>query len=175
MDEEEIDLKKQKKQFLIFCICVSIFSILVYIVFVPKPVQYDNVQNFKITNSVITKYLGEDTNVELPYVYKLDNKGNAVFGYQCYVRVLDANAFVENNGITRLAISINITQINDDAFNNLTDLEYIVFRGEMPPQISVTEFDKLTSLKNIYVYKSNLQNYLNDAVFQTLQDKIKTV
>ena len=45
----------------------------------------------------------------------------------------------------------------------------------MPPQISVTEFDKLTSLKNIYVYKSNLQNYLNDAVFQTLQDKIKTV
>lgn len=166
-----------RKQFLIFCLGVSVLALLIWFInLANEPPPKDNVINFKInTTGTIVKYTGSDEIVELPYMYKRDKNGNAVFGTAYKVLGLGANAFEEDNKITRIALSIFIQTIEDGAFDNLDNVETLVFRGEYPPVISGDEIDKLTNLKYIYVYSQNLDNYLSDAVFSSYQDIIKVI
>lgn len=182
-----------KKQFLILVCVFSLIAIIVGWVQLTKTETVDNVIDFTICNylengtttelwqktdnvvgGIVTAYIGIGENVELPYTYKISD-GRAVFGYTYKVLALAPNAFREDNTIKRLAISTYVEKIYDGAFNNLGKLEILILRSSTPPKISVAELNKLTALKEIYLYKSFVDNYKDDAVWGQFSSKFQIV
>lgn len=164
-----------KKQFLLVVCVFALVAIIVGWVYIGSNNEVDNVTNFTIVDGKIESYDAHESIVELPYIYKLDSNGRAIFGYDKKVEVLGAKAFSESNIINRLAISININIIEDNAFDNLEDLEILILRGSNPPVISASEIQSLTNLQTIYIYKDYKQNYLEDSVWSLFADKIEII
>lgn len=182
-----------RKQFLILVCVFSLIAIIVGWVQIGKVKTEDNVIDFEIKSyysdgtygdlgknknsvvgGIVTKFIGVNENVELPYTYKVSGN-RAVFGYEYKILAINADAFKKDNNIKRLAISTYVQTIYDGAFNNLDKLEILIVRSSTPPNISASELESLNNLKSIYIYSGAEEKYLADSVWSQFRDKIEKI